>query len=357
MSTVAAPMGRLHAIPRPARMFMGGATVAALAVTVGLYTQLGALGLNAPAMAALFVASVPAFVGVGALAGWIGRRGRADGRWALMLPLVAFYAAFFAGPLVLLCVFSVSTSSGFGDVTYGFSLENFEKATQGLYLDAFLRTLRFALIGTTLTVLAGYPLAYWLARHAPPRRRTLLVALIVVPFWTSFLIRTYSFLIVLSDDFFIADWLRSLGLLDGQLNVLFTGTAVQIGIVYNYLPLFVLPAYAALERMDWSLVTAANDLGATGWTAFRQVTLRLTTAGVLTGVLLVFIPMTGEYVIPLVLGGGKVDLVGNLIQRSFLEQQDYPLGAALGLVTMGALSLVLMAYLWLSLRTEERYGA
>jgi len=357
VSTVALAVTGRRSARRPGARLTAGATVIALVVTVGLYTQLGSLGLNAPAMAALFLASVPAFVGVGALVALVTRRRDADGRWTLVLPLVALYAAFFAGPLILLCVFSVSTSSGFGDVSYGFSLDNFREATQGLYLQAFGRTLRFAVVGTVLTVLAGYPLAYWLARHAPARRRSLLLALIIVPFWTSFLIRTYSFLIVLSDDFFLADWMRSLGLVHGQLNILYTSTAVQIGIVYNYLPLFVLPAYAALERMDWSLVAAASDLGATGWTAFRQITLRLTTAGVLTGVLLVFIPMTGEYIIPLVLGGGKVDLVGNLVQRAFLEQQDYPLGAALGLVTMGGLSLVLVAYLWLSLRTEQRYGA
>ena len=125
------------------------------------------------------------------------------------------------------------------------------------------------------------------------------LALIVVPFWTSFLIRTYAFLIVLSPEFFLSDWLQSLKLTDGPLEILNTTAAIQIGLVYNYLPLFVLPLYATLERMDWRLVDAATDLGATQWAAFRQITLRLTAPGLVTGTLLVFIPMMGEYVIPL----------------------------------------------------------
>ena len=127
------------------------------------------------------------------------------------------------------------------------------------------------------------------------------------------------------------------------------------GLVYNYLPLFVLPLYATLERMDWRLVDAATDLGASQWAAFRQITLRLTAPGLITGTLLVFIPMMGEYVIPLVLGGGRVDLIGNVIQRSFLEAQDYALGSALALLVMGALSFFVAAYLYLSIHTEQEY--
>ena len=131
---------------------------------------------------------------------------------------------------------------------------------------------------------------------------------------------------MLSPEFFLSDWLQSLGLTDGPLEVLNTTTAIQFGLVYNYLPLFVLPLYATLERMDWKLVDAATDLGASQWAAFRQITLRLTAPGLITGTLLVFIPMMGEYVIPLVLGGGRVDFIGNVIQRLFLEAQDYALG-------------------------------
>ena len=189
---------------------------------------------------------------------------------------------------------------------------NFSAGLDSLYLETFLRTLRTAAVGTLLIILVGYPLAYWIARYAPENRRGLFLALIIVPFWTSFLIRTYSFLIVLSPEFFLSDWLQSLRLTDGPLDILYTTSAIQIGLVYNYLPLFVLPLYATLERMDWRLIDAAKDLGASEWAAFRQITLRLTAPGLVTGTLLVFIPMMGEYVIPLMLGGGRVDFIGNI---------------------------------------------
>jgi spermidine/putrescine transport system permease protein len=208
-----------------------------------------------------------------------------------------------------------------------------------------------------MIVLVGYPLAYWIARYAPAGRRGVFLALIIIPFWTSFLIRTYSFLIVLSPEFFLSDWLQTLKITDGPLEILNTTTAIQIGLVYNYLPLFVLPLYATLERMDWRLVDAATDLGASQWAAFRQITLRLTAPGLITGTLLVFIPMMGEYVIPLVLGGGRVDFIGNVIQRLFLEEQDYALGSALSVLVMGSLSFFVALYLYLSTRAEQEYGA
>jgi len=333
--------------------------VAGVVVAAALYTQIGSLGLGlAPSVALLFV-SMPLFVGLGLV---LARRGGADGgrgRYPLTLagPSLAFYTAFFILPLAFLILFAFATPVGFGEVSYGFDLSNFDAALDGIYVDAFLRTLRFAAIGTLLTVIVGYPFAYWLARYAPAKRKTLLLALVIVPFWTSFLIRTSSFLIVFSDSFFLSRWLADLGLTDGRLDILYTNTAVQIGIVYNYLPLFVLPVYATLERMDWRLLDAATDLGATGWSAFRQITLRLTAPGLITGALLVFIPMMGEYIIPLVLGGGRVDLIGNVIGRSFLEQQDYAFGSALALLVMGALSVFIALYLYLSTRSEQEFGA
>ena len=139
--------------------------------------------------------------------------------------------------------------------------------------------------------------------------------------------------------------------------MLYTSTAVQIGIVYNYLPLFVLPAYAALERMDWTLLDAASDLGGSAWAGLRQITLPLSMPGLITGALLVFIPMMGEYVIPQILGGGKVDLMGNIVRRAFLEQQNYPLGSAVAMLLMAGLSVFLVAYLWLSTRHAETADA
>ncbi|MEZ0291001.1 MAG: ABC transporter permease [Solirubrobacteraceae bacterium] len=330
-----------------------------LAVAVGIFTQLGNLGLGLAPAVLLLLISIPLFLLAGA---WIRRATRTDRLdptgypFQLAYPSLAYYCAFFLVPLCFLCLFAVATPVGFGGVEYGFDLSNFEAALDPLYIDTFLRTLRTAAIGTLMIVLVGYPLAYWIARYAPDNKRGLFLALIIVPFWTSFLIRTYSFLIVLSPEFFLSDWLQTLHITDAPLNILYTTQAIQLGLVYNYLPLFVLPLYATLERMDWRLVDAATDLGASQWAAFRQITLRLTAPGLITGTLLVFIPMMGEYVIPLILGGGRVDFIGNVIQRTFLEAQDYALGSALSLLVMAALSFFVALYLYLSTRTEQEYG-
>jgi len=349
------------AAARPrARMLGALAGLLLLAVAVGIFTQLGTLGLGLAPAVLLLLISIPLFLLAGA---WIRRATRTDRLdptsypFQLAYPSLAYYCAFFLVPLFFLCLFAVATPVGFGGVEYGFDLSNFEAALDPLYIDTFLRTLRTAALGTLMIVLVGYPLAYWIARYAPENRRGLFLMLVILPFWTSFLIRTYSFLIVLSPEFFLSDWLQSLHLTDSPLHVLNTMTAIQIGLVYNYLPLFVLPLYATLERMDWRLVDAASDLGATQWTAFRQITLRLTAPGLITGTLLVFIPMMGEYVIPLILGGGRVDFIGNVIQRAFLEQQDYAFGSALAVLVMGALSFFVILYLYLSTRTESEFGA
>jgi spermidine/putrescine transport system permease protein len=337
----------------------GGLGLLAVAVAAGLFTQFGTLGGALVPAVALLVCALPLFVLGGALLVRLGLLGAPRRGYPLTLlsPAVAYYGAFFLIPLGFLVLFSVSTSAGFGDVQYGFSAKNFREALDPIYIDIFLRTLRFAALGTGLTIVVGWPLAYWLARYAPERRKNALLALVIIPFWTSFLIRTYSFLIVLDPEFPLSKVLDGLGLTSGPLDVLYTSTAVQIGIVYNYLPLFVLPAYAALERMDWTLLDAASDLGGSAWAALRQITLPLSMPGLVTGALLVFIPMMGEYVIPQILGGGKVDLAGNIVRRAFLEQQNYPLGAAIAMLLMGALSVFLVAYLWLSTRHAETTGA
>jgi spermidine/putrescine transport system permease protein len=178
--------------------------------------------------------------------------------------------------------------------------------------------------------------------------------LIVVPFWTSFLIRTYAWLIILDRDFPVFRAVRSLGLAE-NLQLLYTTKAVYIGVVYNYLPLMVLPLYAALERMDWSLVDAAQDLGDTPWRAFRRVTLPLVAPGVLAGSLLVFIPLMGEYLIPVILGGDLTIYAGNLIGQQFLTSRDWPFGAAIAMVVIGAMTVLVTAYARLATR-EEQFG-
>jgi spermidine/putrescine transport system permease protein len=336
-----------------------GLGVVGVALTAGLFTQFGTIANGLVPAVALLLCALPVFLFGGALRVRSGTLARPPHSYPLTLlaPAVAYYAAFFLVPLGFLVLFSVSTTRGFADVQYGFSLENFRSALDSVYIDIFLRTLRFSFVGTALTIVVGWPLAYWLARYAPPHRKNLLLALVIIPFWTSFLIRTYSFLIVLDPAFPLSKALDAVGLTNGPLDVLYTSTAVQIAIVYNYLPLFVLPAYAALERLDWTLLDAASDLGSSAWKALRQITIPLAMPGLVTGALLVFIPMMGEYVIPQILGGGKVDLMGNIVRRAFLEQQNYPLGSAIAMLLMAGLSVFLVAYLWLTTRAAETADA
>jgi spermidine/putrescine transport system permease protein len=271
----------------------------------------------------------------------------------LTLPAVGWYLLFFVGPLGIMALFSVSERVGFSTIVYTFNLDNFRDLWDPLYGRVFWRTLQLAFFGTVATLLVGFPLAYYLARYA--RRKTLLLLLIVVPFWTSFLIRTYSWLIILDRDFPLFRALRAIGVLPSDLQILFTQKAIYIGVVYNYLPLMVLPLYAALERMDWALVEAAQDLGDSAWRAFRRITLPLVMPGVLAGSLLTFIPLTGEYLIPVILGGDLTVYAGNLIGQQFVTSRDWPFGAAIAMVVVGAMTVAVLLYARLA-RREEQFG-
>ena len=265
----------------------------------------------------------------------------------LTVPTYVYYAIFFLGPLAILVVFSLATQKGFGGLTYGFDLSQYKQVWQSLYITIFVRTLVMAAVGSLLTIAVGYPIAYWMARYLSTYK-LLALLLIVVPFWTSFLIRTYALKIILDPNGYLA---RDLGI-----NILFTKYAVAVGLVYNYLPLLILPVFASLERMDWTLIEAATDLGARPLAAFRQITLRLTLPGVVTGALLVFIPMTGEYIIPAILSGGKYEFVGNAIGDQFISAQNQPFGSALSIALMIALSVFVILYILFATK-EEQFGA
>ncbi len=265
----------------------------------------------------------------------------------LTSPSLLYYVIFFLGPMAILVAFSLAVQQGFGSLRYGFNFSQFSQVLSPLYITIFERTLVMASIGTLLTIAVGYPLAYWMARYLSTYKMLALL-LIVVPFWTSFLIRTYALKIILDPSGYLA---RDLGI-----NILFTKYAVGVGLVYNYLPLFILPVFASLERMDWTLIEAATDLGAHPFTAFRQITLRLTLPGFVTGMLLVFIPMTGEYIIPGILSGGKYEFVGNVIGDQFNEAQNQPFGSALSIALMLALSVFVIVYILFATK-EERFGA
>jgi spermidine/putrescine transport system permease protein len=265
----------------------------------------------------------------------------------LTAPSFLYYAIFFLGPMAILVVFSLATQQGFGSLSYGFNIAQYRLIGNSLYTTIFERTLIMAAIGSLLTIAVGYPIAYWMARYLTTYKMLALL-LVVVPFWTSFLIRTYALKIILDPNGYLAK--------DLSINILYTKYAVAVGLLYNYLPLFILPVFASLERMDWTLIEAATDLGARPFTAFRQITLRLTLPGVVTGALLVFIPMTGEYIIPNILGGGKFEFVGNVIGDTFNEAQNQPFGSALSIALMAALSVFVIVYILFATK-EEQFGA
>jgi spermidine/putrescine transport system permease protein len=265
----------------------------------------------------------------------------------LTAPSFLYYAVFFLGPLAILVAFSLATQTGFNAISYGFDTSQYHLVTGSLYVRIFERTLVMAGTGSLLTMLVGYPLAYWMARYLSTYKMLALL-LVLVPFWTSFLIRTYALKIILDPNGYLA---KDLGV-----NILYTKYAVAVGLVYNYLPLFILPVFAALERMDWTLIEAATDLGARPLAAFRQITLRLTLPGVVTGGLLVFIPMTGEYIIPNILSGGNYEFVGNVIGDQFNQAQNQPFGSALSIALMIALSVFVIVYILFATK-EEQFGA
>ena len=273
-------------------------------------------------------------------------RGRTGGLRAsvLLAPAGVWYLAFFVVPLGFILVFSFLTSADYGGVEFRFSLENYHQiASATIFLRIFLNTLLMALSGTLLCLLIGYPLAYFLATRAG-RWKNLLLILLIVPFWTSFLTRTYAWLILLSDNGPLAHLLQGAGLLQKDLNFLYSYKAVLLGIVYNYLPLMIFPLYVSLERLDRRLLEAAKDLGAGRFAAFRRVTVPLTMPGILTGGLLVFIPLMGEYVIPSILGGAKSYMVGNLIGNEFVSAHDWAFGSALGMTVIALLLILIVVY-------------
>jgi putrescine transport system permease protein len=221
-----------------------------------------------------------------------------------------------------------------------------------LYITTYLNSLRIALTATFLTLLVGYPMAYAMAR-APRSWQGPLLMLVILPFWTSFLIRVYAWIGILKRDGLINLALQSAGLIDQPLVIHNTEIAVYIGIVYSYLPFMVLPLYSALEKQDHSLLEAAADLGSRPWTAFRRITLPLSAPGIAAGCFLVFIPSVGEFVIPELLGGAQTQMIGRTLWNEFFANRDWPLASAVAVILL----IVLVAPIMLFQRMANKAGA
>jgi spermidine/putrescine transport system permease protein len=260
----------------------------------------------------------------------------------LLLPATLWYLVLLVAPLIIIVVFSFGVRAKNGGYAPAFVLDNYVRALQKP--DPFITSLQMALLGTIGCLLIGLPLAYFLATRAG-RRKGLFILLLVIPFWTSFLIRTYAWLLILGPENGLAGILESLTGVE-RVQILGTSVAVMIGLVYGYLPLMVFPLYITLERMDRTLVEASKDLGAGRWGTFRQVTLPIALPGLVTGSILVFIPMMGEYVIPQILGYGRTYLMGNALVTDFLEARNWPSGSARAVFLIIIMVVTIAGYVW-----------
>jgi len=227
-----------------------------------------------------------------------------------------------------------SWDEGIGAYLSQLDFENFIFLTEdNLYWKAYLSSFKIAAISTTLTLLVGYPIAYGMTR-VPSEWRPTLMMLVILPFWTSFLIRVYAWMGILSSEGYLNQLLLWIGVIDTPLTILNTNTAVYIGIVYTYLPFMILPIYSALERLDESLIEAAEDLGCSRLTAFWLVTIPLSKAGIVAGCFLVFIPALGEFVIPSLLGGSNTLMIGKVLWEEFFSNRDWPVASAVAVILL-----------------------
>ncbi|MFZ4441797.1 MAG: ABC transporter permease [Planktothrix agardhii] len=256
----------------------------------------------------------------------------------LLLPATIWLLIFFIIPLIIVLVYSFLERGTYGGVTWEFTLKNYQRLVNDLYLNIFWRSLGLASLTTLICLIIGYPLAFFIATSST-RWRNLLLFLVIIPFWTNFLVRTYAWMIILRSEGMINTILQSLNLIQEPLNLLFTPFAVIVGLIYGYLPFMILPLYATIERLNFSLVEAAQDLGANQIRTFFRIILPLTLPGIIAGSILVFIPALGAFITPDILGGAKTVMVGNLIQNQFLQARDWPFGSAL---SMGLMVLVLI---------------
>jgi spermidine/putrescine transport system permease protein len=287
------------------------------------------------------------------------KRRRALPRFALAIPAWVWFVLFFAIPVMWIVFYSIwgYKPDPFTPIEIGSpSLQNFKDAMTGTFLRTFRGTLQISILGTLLCLLIGFPFAYWLAVKVPPRWRGVGFALVIIPFWTNFLIRTIGWRILLAPEGPGASFLQTIGLLDGPLRFLDTRAAVQLGVVYNYLPLMIFPLFVALDRLDPSLREASKDLGASRFTTFRQVTLPLAMPGIVAGLLLVFIPLTGDFITAAILGGAKGNMVGNMVFGRFLVAQNWAQGSAMAIMLIGMILLTLgvFAAIGIGIRTIVR---
>lgn len=272
--------------------------------------------------------------------------------WALLAPLLAWLLLFIVIPTGILFVYSFCERDELGRVVYTFTGESYARVFDPIYLRIFGWSVGYAALTTAICIVVGFPVAYQIGRARDPWRHRLLL-LMMVPFWTSFLIRTYAWITILKQEGLLNAVWQALVPGHGPLDLLYTPTAVMIGLVYAYLPFMILPIYGSVEKLDPALIEAAHDLGAGQLRVFSAVIIPLTLPGIAAGTLLVFVPSIAMFAITDLMGGARVPLIGNVIQNQFMQARDWPFGAALGMVFMALFAVVY----WVLGRWREREEA
>ena len=266
-----------------------------------------------------------------------------SGLFLTVLPLYLFTLCFVVGPLLYMVALSFATNGSGSSTIWSFTLENYKKIAEPVYLKSFVQSFQLAITSTLLIVLMGYPFGDFMAKLSAKWKKRMML-LIMVPFWTNSLIRMYGWILILQAKGVLNGFLMKLGLIEEPLKILYSYPAVVIGMVYALLPFMVLAVYSSVEKMDWSYVEAARDLGANAVKAFFTVTFKLTLPGLLTGVILTFIPSMGLFFIADILGGNKIVLVGSVIQDQLTRGSNWPFAAALAVVLMLLTSLMMFVY-------------
>jgi spermidine/putrescine transport system permease protein len=277
------------------------------------------------------------------------------GRYALISPAAILIFVFMLLPMLLMALMSWLEPGQFGGVKWGnYTPEAYVKFLFDRdlsdvlmfntdYLSIFSRSFQLALVTTVLTLLVAFPVAFYIALQTP-KHRTWLMLLITIPFWTNLLVRTYAWILLLRNGGLIDSSLHSLGVLNSPINLMYTPIAVQIGLVYAFLPFMVLPIYTSLEKLDWRLLEAAYDLYANRWQTMRRIVIPLAAPGMVAGCILVFVPALGTFFIPELLGGAKTLMIGNLIQQQFGVSRNWPFGAALSFALLAVVLIFMLIY-------------
>ncbi len=272
-------------------------------------------------------------------------------------PTLLWWGFFFFIPLAWMAYYSfgikpAEIGAGPVDLT-DLSLANYTTATSDIFISVFWITMRTAGLGTIACALIGFPVAYALARHVPARWKSVLLFILILPYWINFLLRTFAWRIILAPEGVLSHVLQNIGILSGPLSVLDSNAAVQLGIIYNYLPLMILPMFVALDRIDPALVQGSMDLGATPLRSFFSITLPLAAPGILGGLVLTFVLASGDYVVPAILGGAKGLMIGNLVAIQILSAQNLPLGSAMAVLLIIFLVAIILGAGLLLLATRR----